>query len=142
MKAIISTQVEIKARPEKVLQIFMDTDKFPDWNPFIQKLSGPVRVGEKIKVKLPGMSFKPVVMTLEKNKSFSWLVKLGIKGVFDGHHQFEFIDNGESTVFVHKEEFNGILVKWFMKNKSEEIKRGYEAMNEALKNEVMSTSHD
>lgn len=79
------------------------------------------------------MKFRPTVISLERNKKFSWSGKLGIKGIFDGYHQFELIEQGVTTLFVHKEDFSGLLVKWFMKNKADETKHGFEAMNEALK---------
>lgn len=136
MKATIETQIDIQANPQEVWKVLMDTAQYPQWNPFVKKLNGIVKVGEKIKIQLPGMRFKPIVQEVTINRKFSWIGKLGIKGIFDGHHQFELLDNGTSTKFIHKEEFNGWLVKWFMKNKSEETKKGFEEMNLALKNRV------
>lgn len=136
MKAKIETQIEISGTPQQAWNVLMDVEKYPQWNPFVKSLTGTLEVGRKIQIKLPGMSFKPIVQEMIENKKFSWLGKLGIKGVFDGYHQFELIDQGTSTLFIHKEEFNGWLVKWFMKNKAEETKRGFEEMNEALKRRV------
>lgn len=136
MKAKIETQIDIKSTPEKVWEVLIQTSRYPSWNPFVKSLSGTLKVGERIRIQLPGMRFKPVVTGLEVNKRFSWLGKLFITGIFDGHHQFELKDNGDFTTLIHKEDFKGILVKWFMKNKLEETRIQFEQMNLALKRRV------
>lgn len=138
MKANITTQIQIKGTSAEVWNVLMKAENYPLWNPFIKRLSGDLKVGNKIRIQLPGMSFKPIVKEFKENKKFSWLGKLMFRGIFDGHHQFELVDNGETTTFIHKEDFNGWLVKWFMKNKYEETKRGFEQMNIALKKQVES----
>ncbi|MCB9195421.1 MAG: SRPBCC domain-containing protein [Flavobacteriales bacterium] len=139
MRAVIETKIEIKATPDEVWKVLMNTSEYKNWNPFVKRLTGELLVGQKIKIQLPGMKFKPVVQEIDTNRKFSWLGKLGVKGLFDGHHQFVLIDEGSYTTFIHKEDFNGLLVKWFMKNKAEETKAGFDAMNIALKNRVESS---
>lgn len=136
MKAEIKTQIQINATYQEVWAVLAKTEDYPNWNPFLKSLTGNLIAGEKIKIRLLGMSFKPVVQEVRIGKKFSWLGKLGFKGIFDGYHQFELKPNNEGTLFVHKESFSGFLTKWFMKNKSEETKKGFEEMNLALKNRV------
>jgi hypothetical protein len=58
---------------------------------------------------------------------------LGMKGIFDGEHYFMLIDldNGQ-TRFIHGEKFGGILVP-FMEKTLGKTKKGFELMNQALK---------
>ncbi len=137
----IKTEITINAPKEKVWNTFTNTENYTAWNPFIESIKGDLKVGEQIAVNLTppngkAMTFKPNVLVFEKNKEFRWLGKLFIKGVFDGEHYFQLIDNQDgTTTFVHGEIFNGILVS-LMGSILENTKIGFELMNEALKKEV------
>lgn len=80
----ITTQITIKATPEKVWAVLTDFKNYPDWNPFIRAVEGNVKVGEKIKVTIdpPGakkMTFRPTVLTKTDKKELSWLGTLFLK---------------------------------------------------------------
>ena len=63
------------------------------------------------------------------------------KGVFDGEHKFELVDNGNgTTIFNHSEKFKGILVGLFKKQLENNTKKGFELMNENLK-KVVESNH-
>lgn len=132
----LCTEIEINATPERVWQILTDTEKFPEWNPFIHRLKGKLAVGETIEVFLgespdKGMTFRPKVLEVTPNRIFRWLGKLFIGGIFDGEHIFEIEPRGENRVnFIQREKFNGILVHVF---NFDSTRRGFEAMNRALK---------
>jgi hypothetical protein len=60
------------------------------------------------------MIFKPVVLLKKENKELQWLGKLLFKGLFDGEHHFELIDNKNGTTrFIQSERFSGLLVPFF-----------------------------
>ncbi|MFZ4545382.1 MAG: hypothetical protein ACOYOA_15120 [Saprospiraceae bacterium] len=68
-------------------------------------------------------------------KEFRWIGHLLFKGLFDGEHKFELIDNGNgTTTFRQSEKFNGILVPLFKKMLDINTRNGFMAMNEQLKN--------
>jgi len=135
----IRTQIRIEASPEKVWAILTDFDKYPDWNPFIKSIKGDVAVGNKIVARIEppeakGMTFKPKVLAFDTNKEFRWIGHLFVKGLFDGEHKFELIDNGDgSTTFVQSEKFGGILVPLFKKMLNNNTLNGFNQMNEKLK---------
>jgi hypothetical protein len=135
----IKTEILIHASPEKVWAIFSDFRSYLKWNPFIKSLSGEVKVKNKIKVTIEPynskpISFKPKVLVYEANKEFRWIGHLLFGGLFDGNHQFELIDNGNgTTTFKQSEVFKGILTPFFSKKKMENTRKGYEAMNQKLK---------
>lgn len=139
MTTAISTEILIQATPEKIWKILTDFSQYPYWNPFIKSITGNVQVGNTIKVKIkpPGamaMTISPKVLLMEPFKSFHWKGKLLFKGILDGEHQFELIDHGNgSTTFKHSEQFNGILISLFKKLLTVNTKKGFEAMNEKLK---------
>jgi hypothetical protein len=130
----IKTSITINASREKIWQILMDFEKYPEWNSFIKSVSGDVKVGNQIRIKLQGMTFKPVVLTLNENTELKWLGHLWVKGLFDGEHKFYLTDNGNGTTnFEQSENFKGILVKLFSKSLEKDTKNGFELMNQELK---------
>lgn len=130
----IKTSIEINASPEEVWKILMNKEDYPKWNPFVKSLQGDLKKGACIAVNLQGMKFKPVIQTFIKNKEFSWLGHLGMKGLFDGRHLFKLIEteNG-NTIFEHGEQFQGFLVPLLKRKLLTETKPGFEAMNQSLK---------
>ncbi len=130
----IHTSVLIEASPEIVWNILTDFDKYPLWNTFITSINGDISEGKTIEVKAGGMKFKPTILKCEKNKEFRWLGKLFFKGIFDGEHIFQIIDNNDGTsTFQHSELFSGFLVMFFSKKLDGETTQGFKNMNTKLK---------
>lgn len=130
----IKTSITINASREKVWKILTNFEKYPEWNSFVKSVKGDVKVGNRIQVKLPEMTFKPVVLVFNENREFKWIGRLWFKGLFDGEHRFYLTDNGDGTTnFEHSEKFSGILVKLFSKSLDKNTKIGFEQMNEELK---------
>lgn len=142
MAKTIQTEISISATPEKVWAVLTNFSAFPKWNPFIKSLSGDVKTGNKIEVRIEppgakGMTFKPEVLAFDKNRRFHWQGHLFFPGLFDGRHRFELVDNGNgTTTFIHAEDFKGILVPLLRKMLDVNTRNGFIAMNAALKAEA------
>lgn len=138
----IKTQIIINATPNKVWTVLTDFKDYPNWNPFIKSITGEPKVGQQITVSIvstegKAMTFKPEVVVFNPNREFRWIGKLLFKGLFDGEHKFELIDNGNgTTIFNHSEKFKGIVVLLFKKQLKDNTKKGFELMNESLKKRV------
>ena len=138
----ITTEILIQATPKKVWSVLTNFANYNDWNPFIKSITGIVAVGNKIKARIEppgasGMTFKPTVLVYTDAKEFRWLGHLLIKGLFDGEHCFQLIDNKNgTTTFVQSEKFEGMLVRLFSKMLDTNTIEGFRQMNEALKKEV------
>lgn len=129
----IHTAIQINATPEKVWKVLTSFDKYHEWNSFIKTINGTIKEKNKIIVKLQGITFKPIVLTLKENKEFKWQGSLLFKGLFDGTHKFHLTDNRDGTTyFEHSETFSGVLVSLFSKM-LENTKLGFETMNKELK---------
>ena len=129
----LSTEVTIKADAEKIWKVFSDFASYPSWNPFIRSVSGNVQAGQKITVVLhqPGMNpmtIKPEVMTFQPNRELRWIGHLFFKGLFDGEHSFELIQNDDGTTTF--------LVPLFRKMLDHNTRNGFELMNGKLKEYV------
>jgi len=133
----IHTEILIYASPQKVWAVLTDFANYPTWNPFVKSVEVTVEVGNKITVKLPKMSFNPMVLAFEKNKEFRWSGNLFFEGLFDGEHSFVLVDNQDgTTTFKHSEKFAGILLGFFRKMLDKETKKGFEEMNQKLKEQA------
>jgi hypothetical protein len=132
----IKTEILINATPEKVWSILINFDNYHHWNPFIKSVNGEIKVSQKIKVTIKptnskSMTFKPKVLVFETNKELRWIGNFLFKGLFDGEHKFELIDNGDgTTTFKQSENFKGILLILF---NLENTKKGFVEMNSKLK---------
>ena len=139
----IKTSITIEATKEKVWQILTDFDNYPNWNSFIKSVSGDVKAGNRIQIKLQEMTFRPVVLTMHENTELKWLGHLWFKGLFDGEHKFKLTDNGNGTInFEQSENFSGILVKLFSKRLDKDTKNGFEQMNRELKLRTENMEHN
>lgn len=141
----LRTEIEIDATPESAWDILMDFGAYPDWNPFIISLTGEPRVGARLEAHMqpPGgraMTFRPTVTVIEPAHRFEWLGKLGISGLFDGRHRFEIEATPGGTRLTQSEDFTGILVPLLSKSLDRGTSRGFEAMNQALKERVEGNS--
>ncbi len=139
MATEIKTEILMNASAERVWEILIDFDGYPNWNPFITSIKGLVKVGNKLEVRIEppganGMTFKPKVLAFEANKELRWLGHLLFPGLFDGEHKFELIDNGNgTTTFTQSEVFSGVLVLLIKKQLDNNTTNGFNEMNKALK---------
>ena len=76
----LNNEVEINASAERVWQLLTDFASFPQWNPFIQRVSGEPTTGSRLEVTLQasgaqGMTSRPTVMKAEPNRELRWLAR-------------------------------------------------------------------
>jgi hypothetical protein len=130
----------INAPPEVVWAILSDFKAFPEWNPFVVKIEGPMTVGARIKVAVqapPGaepMKFEPIVLIVDPNKEFKWRGKFLAPGLFDGTHSFKLMATPDGgTQFIHGESFAGVIVPIFRGKMAADTALGFKAMDTAIK---------
>lgn len=138
MATELHTEIQIDARPATVWATLTDFAAYPDWNPFITSFVGTLVVGERLVIRLapPGgkpVTFKPTVTEVGTGRSFEWLGRLVLPGVFGGRHRFELLPNGDGTRLLQMERFAGVLVPLMRRSLDTRTRAGFEAMNSALK---------
>jgi len=135
----IHTEIEINAPAEKVWKVLTDFAAYPEWNPFVRRGEGEVRVGARLHVYIQpsggkGMSFRPTVLVADPNRELRWLGHLWVPGLFDGEHSFSIEPLSEGRVrFIQRERFGGLLLPFLSKTLDGDTRRGFEEMNRALK---------
>jgi hypothetical protein len=141
MKKLFS-EIKIDASPTEVWNILTDFEKYPKWNPFIRKIQGDPKEGEKLKVIIhpPDSNMivtKPTVLKVKPKQELRWLGKFGISGLFDGEHIFKIQDRGEAGVwFIQEEHCKGLLVPLLSNRLDSKTLPGFNKMNHALKKRV------
>ena len=138
-------EIEVEAPPGRVWAVVIDFAAYPDWNPFIRRISGVLLEGGRLEVRIEppearATTFRPTVRAVEANRELRWLGRLLVPGIFDGEHslRIEPLDGGRSR-FVQSERFSGVLVG-LVKGTLAKTEAGFEQMNTALKARVEQTS--
>ena len=141
----IERSIVIPAPAAIVWAALTDTRRYRSWNPFIPELTGELRPGAKIRVRIspPGgrtMSFTPTVTVVDEGRRLEWLGHLGVPGLFDGRHSFtlEPVD-ADSTRLTQAERFTGCLVP-FTGRLLRRTAAGFEEMNHAIAAEAVARS--
>ncbi len=135
----LHSEIEIEAPPERVWGVLTDFAAYPEWNPFIRRVSGQPEVSERLVVRMQpsgtrGMTFRPTVMKVEPNRQLRWLGHLLVPGLFDGEHIFEIEElDRDRVLFIQREVFRGLLVPLLARSLDRDTKRGFEEMNRALR---------
>jgi len=127
----------VDASPEAVWRVLVDFPAYPDWNPFVRRIEGPLREGERLRVRIEppgsrGMTFRPEVRVVRPERQLVWVGRLVVPYLFDGRHEFrlEPLAGGERTRFVQRETFTGLLVPVLLD--ADAVRRGFGAMNDRL----------
>ena len=130
--------IEIDAPAERVWQVVSDFGKYADWNPFIVRAAGAVRVGERLDITIsaPGMkpvTFRPRVLDVEPGRLVRWKGEFKLPGLFDGRHALivDALDGGRSRFTTH-EDVSGILLPFLAKVMTAS-QQGFELMARAVK---------
>lgn len=120
----------------------MDFENYSSWNPFITSISGNPSTGNVINVAIQppeksSMKFTPIVLNNTPNQEFRWKGKLGVSGIFDGEHYFVLNPlSPTQTELTHGENFSGFLTGIVFNMMEESTQKGFELMNESLKNHL------
>jgi hypothetical protein len=135
----VRTEIEINAGPEKVWKILFDFEKYEQWNPFINRISGQAKQGSRIEIHIETPAgkkrrYEPVITKIDPERELRWV---GKSWVLNGEHIFtiEQLEQGRVR-FVQREVFDGLLTGFFGKSLDADIKQGLEKMNAALKERV------
>lgn len=136
----IHAEALIDAPPARVWRLLTDFASYQDWNPFFREAAGELRAGAtvRVRVEIPGQGtrvFTPRIVELTPERELTWIGRLVLPGLFDGEHGFlvEPVDGGRRTLLVQHENFSGLLLPLFSAEMEAATRRGFEAMNAALR---------
>lgn len=135
----VRADILIDAPPRMVWEVLTNMKDYPNWNDQLEFLGGQPSKGERVRLRLSvegadPYQFTAVINHWEPAKTFGWIARTGMPGIFDGEHLFELQDKNGKTQLVNREIYQGILApiiqrQPMMKN----APAGFEKMNQQLK---------
>jgi len=135
----LDNAVEINASAERVWQLLTDFAQFPQWNPFIQRVSGEPIAGSRLDVTIQpsgteATTIRPIVMKAEPNRELRWRGQWLTSGLLDDEHIFtiEPLETGRVR-FTQREIFTGIFSSFAAHRRNTDTRRGFREMGQALK---------
>ena len=142
----VRSEIEIYSYPESVWGILTDFATYDQWNPFINKIIGPPRQGEKIDIHIETPNgkkrrYSPRITRVEERRELRWFGKSLLPGFLNAEHIFTIEELQAGHVrFIQREIFDGLLTRFFGKGFDTDIKQGFTEMNDALKKRVERTT--
>jgi hypothetical protein len=135
LTAHLRTEILIDASPATIWSILADTARYPDWNPFIRKIDGPLVVQGRITATIQPLgrratSFRPTLLRVEPQQELRWRGRLLFRSLFEGEHVFRLVPERAATRLIHEEMFRGLLLRVI---DIETFRPSFEALNAALK---------
>ncbi|MGO1509387.1 MAG: SRPBCC family protein [Actinomycetaceae bacterium] len=103
----------IDASPEEIWEVLTRSDRSGD--PFLLRLDGEVAVGESLGITVHpvgggSMDFEPEVLEAVPGEVLSWRGVAYVRGLVDGVHSWELVEEDGGTRVVQSERFTGIVV--------------------------------
>lgn len=134
----IEDRVGIQAPAEVIWEIVYDLGRWSEWNPTYPRAEGQVRIGETLSLTLalPGQTaqeLKPKVLEWVPNEQLHWRLSL-MGGMIRTLRYIEIEPvSAEGCVVDNGEIFGGFMGPSLGKRMGGAVRRGFRAMNEALK---------
>jgi hypothetical protein len=135
----IHSAIEIRAPIDVVWRVLTDFDAYPAWNPHIRKVLGKPRIGRRITIhtrppKGRTVVMRPVILSWTPPRELRWRATFVMRHLFSGEHGFQLEATAPDRVrFVQDETFSGVLVPLYSRLRLAATRRGFEQMNEALR---------
>lgn len=135
-----ATAIDIDAPAAMVWRVLVDFPSYPEWNPFIRRITGEAKVGARLEVAVEPanrkpMTFRPTVRVAEPDRELRWLGRVLLPGIFDGEHAFIIEPRARGCRLRHEETFAGLLVPMFGAM-LDDTARSFTRLNDALKRRV------
>ena len=144
--ATVDTRIDIDASAEAVWAVLTDFDAYPQWNPFWVRVTGTLRVGGRLRVRVRPplgvpLRFRPQIVHCDEPRELWLRGELGWRWLAHGEHRFEIVPCDHGVRLMHSETFGGILPRLLRRVLTVQTHRGFEAMNQALASRVGRASN-
>ena len=134
----VEHRIGIQAPAEVIWGLIHDLASWETWNPIYTKAAGDIRIGSTLEMtlELPGQAaqqIKPVVLEWVPNEQLHWRLSL-MGGLVKTLRYIEIEQLAEASCIVSNGEFfAGLMGPSVVKRARGSVRRGFIAMNEALK---------
>ena len=134
----IEHRVGIQAPAEFIWAVIHDLASWESWNPTYTKAAGDIRIGGVLEMtlQLPGQAaqqIRPVVLDWVPNEQLHWKLSM-LGGLVKTTRYIEIEQLAEASCIVSNGEFfAGLMGPTVVRRAGGSVRRGFVAMNEALK---------
>jgi hypothetical protein len=113
-----ATRITIAASPETIWGILTDAPAYPEWNTTVTGVDGRIAPGETVTVHAkisPGRAFPVKVTLFEAPARMVWSSGMPL-GLFKGERAFALTQLGDTTEFVMREVYTGLMAPLITKS--------------------------
>ena len=137
MSIVLRSAIAIDATPAQVWDVLTDFPAYGEWSNF-SSVDGSAEKGTRLRIRMPGMSFRPYVTAATTHQELEWSAKILSERFFLGRHTFTLARQDDGTTLVNNvETFSGASVRPFRRLFARSHgDNGYTAFNRALKQRV------
>lgn len=134
----VEDRIGIQAPAEVIWEIVYDLERWREWNPTYTEASGQVKIGETLTLTLalpdqPSQVIQPKVIDWVPNEQLHWRLSF-MGGLIKTLRYMEITALSEHGCIVDNGEiFGGLMGPSLGKRMGRVVRRGFQAMNEALK---------
>jgi hypothetical protein len=137
-KKELLTKTDIAAPPEVVWKTLIDFASYQEWNPFMNFVSGELKVGGKLSARFhfsdgKSTSFSVDILGVKPPLELKWRER--ISRFLEGEHVFEIkpLAGGKRARLVQREVYSGIFLSLSSGLLKDGMSRGFIEFNNALK---------
>ena len=134
----VESRIGIQAPAEVIWEIIRDLKSWETWNPVYTKAAGDIHIGSTLEMtlELPGQAaqqIKPVVLEWVPNEQLHWRLSF-LGGLVKTTRYIEIEELAPGSCIVSNGEFfAGLMGPTVVRRMGGSVRRGFIAMNEALK---------
>lgn len=139
----IEHTIEFPGTPAEVWRVFMDAERYGEWNPYLLERTGAPVVGGEIEIAIvqenwdEPMRLRPELTEVAPPRLLAWRGDLWPPGLLRTDHSFHITPVGPDSVrFVQRETFRGRLAELFGEEEKAHTAEAFRAMDEALAQRV------
>jgi hypothetical protein len=141
------SRIEIAASPTRIWEVLTDFKAYPHWNPAIPRAEGEAKAGSTLRVRIqwPGLKsrdYQLEVLDSVPERELRWVGHFGMKGLMDGDHRFVIQPTSQGATVAQTESFSGVLIPFFAPWLMDNVLRGFDQVNEALKSRAEESADE
>jgi hypothetical protein len=143
----VEHRIGVQAPAEVIWQVIHDLNRWSTWNPLYPKAAGEIRIGGTLELTLAlagaeAREIRPVVLDWVPNEQLHWKLTM-MGGLVKTTRYIEIEQLAEASCIVSNGEiFGGFLGNSVVRQMGGTIRRGFLAMNEALKEQAERLAGD
>jgi hypothetical protein len=137
-KKSVHSTISIKASPNQVWQVIINTSKYNEWNSVMNLLEGNIKEGSLVKYRFTQEAgrFYDIPSKVKKITPSSLLNQSGgTFGIITFNHKYILEEKEGKTVLTIHEDYHGVFVPFW---NPEPVQKAYDRLNKDIKSRVES----